>query len=336
MKEHAARILDPMLTDAGSKRPRTVGSLAKSTGLDAHIIEGTLFRLAEAHTQAGLGLVRLITDADTAADRVWEVSHDFIATLLGPVIRTPSISRWQRLRPVFSPAAVVIWVLVCVGVFEHYRGQRDRASGQLSRMGIGVSPRDEGGYTAQSDRRVFAATSMTGAGPLLALHADVIELNLSGCGSLTSVEGLQGPPALKSLDLSGCDSLTSLEELRPLKSLVALDITDLSLQQLKGLEKLTQLRSLRRQDVDDLSELPPLPNLREIDLGVNPFRNLLSSLADFQPLARLPALEVVYTYRFTDEQVAKIRELLPDVMLDDSRFRKYRYPPPGDPPAEME
>jgi hypothetical protein len=42
VKEHAARILDPMLTDAGTKQPRTVGSLSRSTGLDANIIEGAL------------------------------------------------------------------------------------------------------------------------------------------------------------------------------------------------------------------------------------------------------------------------------------------------------
>jgi Leucine-rich repeat (LRR) protein len=49
-------------------------------------------------------------------------------------------------------------------------------------------------------------------------------LDLSGCGGLTSVEGLKELTNLRTLDLSGCYGLTSVEGLGELRNLRTLDL----------------------------------------------------------------------------------------------------------------
>ena len=62
-----------MLTKAGTKQPRRVDELAESAHLDESLVRGTLRELESS------GVVRLLNEkTDT-----WEVSHDFIARLLG-------------------------------------------------------------------------------------------------------------------------------------------------------------------------------------------------------------------------------------------------------------
>jgi hypothetical protein len=222
---------------------------------------------------------------------------------------------------------VILWLVVSVGVFDHYRQSPVRIRGHPSELAITLTSLEDGGYLASVHPYNFGEVNLKSAALLLAAFGDVRSLRLSSCHSLTSMDGLQGLTGLETLDLSNSFPLTSLQGLQ---SLVALDLSGL----VQGLEKLTQLRSLRWQNVSDLSELPSLPALKEFDLSHS--RSRRERLSDFEPLSRLPALEVVYTFGFTDEQVAEIRELLPDVTLDDSRFRKYRYPPPENLPTRTE
>src|SRR6202023_3138089 len=79
----ARAILPHMLTEADTKQPRMIGELCSATKLDAHIIHGCPLQLEAS------GYVRQISRSEEIMNRVWEISHDFVARLLGPMLKNP-------------------------------------------------------------------------------------------------------------------------------------------------------------------------------------------------------------------------------------------------------
>ena len=64
LRDHAAEVLTPLLTDSGTKHPRRVDELAKVTQLEPHVIEGCLLG------PSNRGLVRRLNRVPQLADRV--------------------------------------------------------------------------------------------------------------------------------------------------------------------------------------------------------------------------------------------------------------------------
>jgi hypothetical protein len=90
----ARAILPHMRTEADTKQPGSIGQLCSATKLDTHAIHGCLLQLKTS------GYVRQISRPAEIVNRVWEVSHDFIARLLGPMLKHSSPTFWERFRPV--------------------------------------------------------------------------------------------------------------------------------------------------------------------------------------------------------------------------------------------
>lgn len=100
VRDHARDVLRPMITSAATKQPRSVSELAGETGFPEGVVTGCLLLLGKD------GLVRQID----ASENVWEISHDFVARLLGNVLGSWRPGRLQAALPWLTPAALVIWM----------------------------------------------------------------------------------------------------------------------------------------------------------------------------------------------------------------------------------
>lgn len=110
LRDLARPILLRMLTDADTKRPRTIGEIAAETGLDPHAVQGCLLDLELA------GYVRPLSRSDELAARVWEISHDFVARLLGPILKTPLRAFWERESKLLYRLSFVLWAVGVIAV----------------------------------------------------------------------------------------------------------------------------------------------------------------------------------------------------------------------------
>ena len=101
------RVLDTLVSDAGTKQPRSEARIAALTGLPLYQARAILHALAEK------GLVRALE----GEERSWEPAHDFLAALLGRTIARARPSLWSRVRPAVGPLAVAGWIgLVLLGL----------------------------------------------------------------------------------------------------------------------------------------------------------------------------------------------------------------------------
>jgi hypothetical protein len=103
-RDYAKPLLARLISDAGTKQPRSEAELAKDTGFAPWQVKATLAELAR-H-----GLVRRL-DAETAT---WEIAHDFLAGIIGQLISQLKSSVWQRLQPFVAPAFLLGWIALAV------------------------------------------------------------------------------------------------------------------------------------------------------------------------------------------------------------------------------
>ena len=133
----------------------------------------------------------------------------------------------------------------------HVDGIPNRAAERLRKeFNAKVTPPVDGkGWTVVFPRDAPVKT-LEVIGPLLR-DIDVQTLNLSGCRTLTSVDGLSWLTGLQTLDLNCCFALTSVDGLQGLPQLRKLD-----LRYCRSLTELTlhQLKSLKRVGVNQLTD----------------------------------------------------------------------------------
>jgi hypothetical protein len=98
--EFARPLLEHMITDAGTKEPRTEDRLIELTRLEFWQVKSALTGLG---TQ---GIVRRLEGAEP----VWEVSHDFLARIIGRLIGRLKPSLFRRIQPFVAPAILVLWI----------------------------------------------------------------------------------------------------------------------------------------------------------------------------------------------------------------------------------
>ena len=96
------RILDTLVSDAGTKRPQTETKVIEAAVQAPHMTVLMLHRLAEK------GLVRSVKRTEST----WEISHDFLAGLIGRAIGRLRPTFWSRAKRSFGPLAVLGWVAV--------------------------------------------------------------------------------------------------------------------------------------------------------------------------------------------------------------------------------
>jgi hypothetical protein len=111
VRDHARNVLRSMITPAGTKQPRSVTELAEETKFSPGVVHGCLVLLEKD------GLVRVLD----AQEKVYEISHDFVARLLTHVLGTWRPSWLQAVLPWLAPGGLVIWVGVYLALPSIYK-----------------------------------------------------------------------------------------------------------------------------------------------------------------------------------------------------------------------
>lgn len=257
LKEERGRVLRVLLTDFQTARPRSVADVSWETGLDAAALDGHLHHLGRA------GLLRCVNASEAEPERrVWQISHDFLATLIERVLDGLHRTFWRTVRPWLAPA--VVGVVIAVGVIWPWV-EKHQAISFLA---------NEGFTWNESNAAIVVGTkqgkSIENLDHLAASFRRLKprKLDLSYCTALQNVDDLQRLTSLQSLDLSYCTALQNVDGLNGLTSLQSLNLHFcFSLQNVDGLKGLTSLQSLDLyactvlQNVDDLQGLTSLQSL---------------------------------------------------------------------------
>ena len=265
----ARAILPHMLTEADTKRPRMIGELCSATGSNAHLIHGCLLQLETS------GYVRQISRSEEILNRVREVSHDFVARLLGPILRNPFRTLWERFRRIFYPLSIGVWA--AVAAFLIFAGPwlvRKASEFQLEHnYGFSVRETDTG-YILTEEVATF--NELPAAIPYLR-KLNPTTLKFPGCSKLVTVRGLEDLKNLQNLVLSACRRLSHVNELKDLKDLQVLDLSYcVSLTNVDGLKDLKALKVLNLSNCTSLTNVrrtygpqrPPISHpLIELDRG---------------------------------------------------------------------
>lgn len=297
IRDLAPLVLEQMLTEQGTKRPRSEQELAAATNLRPGEVRAVLNSLGDA------GLARPL-DPNEA---VWELSHDFIARA---VTRFLGYRRQELLRRgIFyaAPALLAAPLLAVAGIVTWDRLTPYQIRTALEERGLTIFETSEGLIGERNSR--FEPENLSSIISLVLRLPPLNKLDLSDTNvyDLTPLKELTG---LKSLDLSGSRvsdlrplmGLTTLQSLRliytrvndlaPLRGLLALqslDLSETSVSDLQPLRALTALRSLSltQTKVTDLSPLKGLTVLQSLDLSG-------TEVKDIEPLRCLASLRRVF------------------------------------------
>jgi hypothetical protein len=305
-------VLSELVTERGTKRPRSERELVDQTGLRAGEVRAVM---------NGLWTAALARPLD-AAQGVWELSHDFVARAVARYLGRRRLDWPGVVRAYAASALFGLMAAAVAGTIIWNANAADRLRAELANLGIEVS---SDGLEAATGSR-FKGKDWDKSGPLLSRVTTLQSLDLSAKSNLpnffafnrldlpiTDIRPLKGLRALHKLNLSftlvadigplkGLTGLQQLDlsythvaDLAPLKGLTALqslDLTDTKVADLGALEGLTALQALNLSEtlVVDLAHLKGLTALQKLDLGELPFRTKVTDLA---PVQDLPNLEQI-------------------------------------------
>jgi Leucine-rich repeat (LRR) protein len=271
IRDIAPRVLEQLVTEQSSKRPRSEQELAAST------------RLCRAEVRAvlnELGVASLARPLDPALG-VWELSHDFVARAVARYLGRRRRDLLRRSGFFGAHALLMAILLMTIGVIAWNWLSLDQ---KLAEHGLTVTPTADGLIVERNSR--LTSEAFARAGPLLARRTAVRSLDLSGT-EVENLEPLKPLIAVRSLDLSG----TKVENIQPLKGLTALQSLNLSqtrvrdLEPLKGLTALQSL-NLRNTMAENIGPLKRVTGLWLLDLS-------WIHVGDFEPLKGLTALRAL-------------------------------------------
>jgi hypothetical protein len=295
IRDFAPQVLEQLVTEQGTKRPRSEQELVALTSLRRGEVRAVL---------NGLGEAALARPLDPV-EGVWELSHDFVARAVTHFLGRRRRELLQQGAYYVAPALFVVMLLAAAGVIVWDRFSPYEVRSELAEVGLTITPTADGLIGEPNSR--FTPESFLSTGPLLAKLPPVTSLDLSGT-RVDNLEPLRGLTALRSLNLR----FAKVRNLKPLKGLSALQSLDLSrtpVDNLEPLRGLTALRSLSLSEtkVANLEPLKGLSALQSLDLSHTPVDNLepltdltalkLLTLSEtqvnnFKPLKGLPALQL--------------------------------------------
>lgn len=317
MKDHAFHILDNMVTEVGTKEPKSIDQLKESTGISQSEIKGALNLLANS------GLVRLID----SGDQIWEVAHDFIAHHMFLILRNRKRSVYDILSPFLVPVCLIVWGLMIFVLLPPYIIDANERNlfNSLHAVDGNIEVSDDHTFTVTIndvknsellDEVILQVNNLSSLEilkiskcainkntlDLISKLSSLKELNLSSNNLKDSktLRVLTKLPFLESLDISsnqiGGDGLLDLSGLNNLKSLV-LRSNQLVGKDLKFLSDLTMLENLNVStndiDVEGLEYIGNAETLRELRLGWNPIND--EDLRFISRLNKLEYLDISYT-----------------------------------------
>lgn len=299
----APKILNHLITDAGTKRQMSEEALEAEVSLTSGEARGCLSLLSQD------GLVREID----RATHTWEVSHDFVASALSRTLGRLRPRRVNAVLRVAGPIALSLWLLAGIGSVPFYYGVL--LPEEIRRNGIDLR-RVEGEWAVafHSDHTPTnaATTEVDRVLPLLhrlggirelevSNQSDMVELPLEGFNALTTLE-ISRNDSLKTLEIPALDALTSLD-VRHNTNLDALEIAELDALTSLVVEYNTNLQALSIPELDELESLDVSnnANLQELDLPqLDTLTSLIVSLnpeldaLEIPPLDALTSLDVSY------------------------------------------
>jgi hypothetical protein len=277
VRDYAASVLETLITERGTKQPRSEADIVARSKLRRGEVRGVLNALSNA------ALARPLDPAHG----VWELSHDFVA---GAVARFLGRRRRDLLSrsPYYAAPALLIAALLSVAGLAVWSGaSRDRRINELSDLGFTITTSDDGQVAAVRNSRLTNDNAERAFSRLASL-AGIVSLDLSG-SDIESVEPISKLVSLRNLDLHGT-RVASLGPLRTLPGLQTLNLSATKVQDLRPLEKLSSLRSLNLDETLVVT-LEPLRELTGLQ-SVSVLRTLLDDIEPIHNLTKLRALNV--------------------------------------------
>ena len=193
IREFAPRVLKELVTEQGTKWPRSEKELVDQTRLRPGEVRAVM---------NGLWAAALARPLD-AAQGVWELSHDFVARAVARYLGRRRLD-WPGLTRAFAaPALFVLMAAAAAGAIAWNVNAADRARARLADLGFDISA--DGLEGAASSR--FKVENWATAGSLLSKQKALQSLNLTSTpiadGSRQSgPRAAEGATALQSLNLS--------------------------------------------------------------------------------------------------------------------------------------
>jgi hypothetical protein len=229
----APPLVAKLLSDAGTKLPRSEADLMAMTALSKGVVRGCLIHLS------GKGLVRELDKG------VWEISHDFIARLLSGLVWRWRLKWWKRLLPVLSYAGLALWLLAVVVGYPAYQDW-DYGRGRALLANYGIE------YLPQKDNPKFFEVTIRDKNfekipddiwQILEKNGkEIVSLKIYWNENLSQMPTLDKLTALQSLQISHNAKLSQLPALDKLTALQSLEISyNFELNQLPALDKLPHL-----------------------------------------------------------------------------------------------
>ena len=295
-RDFAKPLLAHMITDAGTKEPRSEDDLARITGFASWQVKSTLAELARQ------GLVRRL-EATIAA---WEIAHDFLARIIGQMIGRLKPSFFARAQPLIAPIALLGWIGLAALVLPGWQYKHDFAewklptalynqSSQLTSLRVSNGRITNLKWLRCDFKQLSLLIPKVEDFEEMQQCKNLVSLEFSGVTSLDALKGLKGLSTL-SLNSSYNSVITSLDALKGLKGLSTLSLNPsydsviTSLDALKDLKGLTTLSlDLSRSGVTSLDALKDLQGLTilSLDLSSDSSVTSLDALKDLKGLTTL-------------------------------------------------
>jgi hypothetical protein len=270
IRSYAPPVLRTLITAVGTKQALSVQDIAEKIKLPTNVTRGCLIRLANE------GLVRRIDDER------WEISHDFVARLIQPLVQTWHKSGWETARSILAPASLVVWLgMVGVTALSAPRIQESIALARLARAGI--VPTGSGGFITTD---LFYRLDEKELGSTLSYFGWVQLSDVSLTILRDETDSVRHPELYQTLvsTFVGWPSLSNLAQLY----LTAKDMRNLV--GMPTFPRLTQF-SLQAYELNDLSGMPVQPSLLHFNLESAIASNTMHSDLHLIGMPILPRLE---------------------------------------------
>ena len=277
LRDLARPVLEQLITEQSTKRPRSEEELAEATDLRRGEVRAVL---------NGLAAAALVRPLDRTA-AIWELSHDFIARA---VARHLGHTRRDTLRRAVTYAAPALLATALLGTagavgFEYLVPYHLRA--ELAELGLTVTPSGDG--MAVERNSLLKLENFGKTGPHLQRFRNVRSLDLSGT-QVANLEPLKGLSSLQSLNLER----TQVANLEPLKGLSSLQSLNLERTQVANLEPLKGLSSLQSLNLwgTQVANLEPLKGLSSSLQSLNLSGTQVANLEPLKGLSSLQSLNL--------------------------------------------
>ena len=262
-REFTRPVLEHMITDAGTKEPRTESALIQLTRLERWQVMSALTGLG------AQGLVRRLEGDEPT----WEISHDFLARAIGRLIGRLKPTFFQRAQPFVAPVALALWI-ASLGLFLPDWLQRND---EQYVMKFFLLSYDEGVYVADLKVHDFEDLRLARVVPILARLRGSLQLNLSNT-QVANIDALKDLKSLARLDLSDT-RIANIDALKDLKNLAYLDLSNTQVANIDALKDLKDLKSLTSLNLHDtqvanIDALKDLKSLARLTLADTQVRTL--------------------------------------------------------------